>query len=54
MARLILIPGLAGDSTMWREQLAGLAPWQPVVTDAHTRADSIPAMASELLRQHEG
>lgn len=54
MSRLILIPGLAGDSAMWRDQLAGLAPWQPVVTDAHTRAASIEDMAAQLLGQHEG
>lgn len=54
MSSLILIPGLAGDSAMWRDQLAGLAPWQPVVTDAHTRAASIEDMAAQLLGQHEG
>jgi pimeloyl-ACP methyl ester carboxylesterase len=51
---LLLIPGLAGDATMWRAQLAGLAEHAPVVTDVHTRHDTIVAMATELLRQHEG
>lgn len=54
MATLVLLPGLAGDRAMWREQLAALARWQPVVTDAHTREGSIPAMAAALLRQHAG
>ncbi len=54
MGTLILIPGLAGDAAMWREQLTALAPWQPQVSDVHTRQDSIPAMAAALLRQHAG
>jgi pimeloyl-ACP methyl ester carboxylesterase len=54
MATLILIPGLAGNTAMWREQLPALARWQPLVTDVHMREDSIPAMASTLLREHEG
>jgi pimeloyl-ACP methyl ester carboxylesterase len=54
MATLVLLPGLAGDRAMWREQLAALARWQPVVSDAHTREQSIPAMAATLLRQHAG
>ena len=54
MATLVLLPGLAGDRAMWRDQLAALARWQPVVGDAHTREDSIPAMAAALLRQHAG
>jgi pimeloyl-ACP methyl ester carboxylesterase len=51
---LLLIPGLAGDATMWRAQLAGLAEFGPVVTDVHTRETSIPSMATELLQQHPG
>jgi pimeloyl-ACP methyl ester carboxylesterase len=54
MATLVFLPGLAGDRAMWREQLAALAAWQPVVSDAHTREDSIRAMAAALLRQHAG
>lgn len=54
MGTLILIPGLAGDAAMWREQLQALAHWQPQVSDVHTREDSIPAMAAGLLRQHAG
>ena len=54
MGTLILIPGLAGDAAMWREQLTALAPWRPRVSDVHTRQDSIPAMAAALLRQQQG
>src|SRR5690606_42034246 len=52
--RLVLIPGLACDSAMWRAQLAGLARWNPVVTDATARADGIDAMARLLLDEHPG
>ena len=54
MATLVLLPGLAGDGTMWREQIAALAQWQPLVTDVHAREDSISSMASALLRHHPG
>src|SRR3954469_521744 len=54
MTPLILLPGLACNETVWRPQLAALARWNPAVTDVHTRADSIQAMAQLLLREHEG
>ena len=54
MASLLLVPGLAGDAVMWRAQLQGLADRQPVVTEVHTRHDSIPAMAAALLQQYPG
>jgi pimeloyl-ACP methyl ester carboxylesterase len=54
MSRLILIPGLAGNHVMWREQLPALTQWSPVVTDAIARAVSIDAMAALLLAEHEG
>lgn len=54
MMRLVLIPGLAGDAVMWREQLAALSAWQPTVTDVHMRHGTIEAMAAALLREHEG
>lgn len=54
MARLILIPGLAADATMWRAQLAALSQWKPVVTDVHMRHGSIEAMAQALLAGHDG
>lgn len=54
MTRLILIPGLAADATMWQAQLQALSQWSPVVTDVHMRHASIPAMAQALLEEHEG
>lgn len=51
---LILLPGLASNSAMWSAQLAGLARWQPVVSDVNAREDSIHAMAAALLRDHAG
>ena len=54
MATLVLLPGLAGDRTMWQAQLAALARWQPVVSDVHMHTDSIPAMATALLARHAG
>lgn len=54
MASLILLPGLAGNAAMWRAQQDALARWQPVVSDAHMRAATIPEMAATLLREHAG
>jgi pimeloyl-ACP methyl ester carboxylesterase len=54
MATLILIPGLAGNTAMWRDQLVALAAWRPAVTDVHMREDTLPAMAATLLREHAG
>ena len=54
MTQLVLIPGLAADSTMWRAQLDALARWNPLVTDVHMRNDTIAAMAQSLLAQHAG
>ena len=53
MTRLVLIPGLASDAVMWQAQLKVLpAHFQPHVTDAHTRADGIEAMARVLLQDY--
>ena len=54
MPSLILVPGLAGNSAMWRAQLEGLAGWSPRVTDVNARADRIEAMAALLLQEHPG
>jgi pimeloyl-ACP methyl ester carboxylesterase len=54
MHSLVFLPGLASDATMWHAQLDALAAHRPVVTDVHTRNDSIPAMATALLQQHPG
>lgn len=53
-ARLVLLPGLAGDRVMWRSQLDALARWQPQVVDVHMRHGSIPEMAAALLAETEG
>jgi len=53
-ARLVLVPGLAGDRVMWRSQLEALSKWQPVVTDVHMRHASIPEMAAALLAETPG
>lgn len=54
MTQLILLPGLACNEAVWRAQLPALSRWRPVVSDAHTRADGIDAMAALLLREHAG
>lgn len=54
IAKLVLLPGLAGDRVMWRSQLDALAPWQPVVADVHMRHGSIPDMAAALLAETPG
>ena len=54
MTQLILLPGLACNEAVWRAQLAGLSRWRPVVSDAHTRADTLDDMAALLLREHPG
>jgi len=52
MPQLILLPGLAADATMWRDQLTELAEFSPMVTDVHARHDTIEGMASALLEEH--
>lgn len=53
--QLILLPGLASDATMWRDQLPTLPPaLRPQVTDVHARHDTIEAMAAALLAEHPG
>ena len=54
MTQLLLLPGLAADATMWRDQLEGLGRWNPLVADVHTRHESIATMARALLAEHEG
>lgn len=54
MMQLVLIPGLAGDSVMWRAQLAALREFAPVVTDVHARHDTIEDMAGALLSEYGG
>lgn len=55
MTPLILLPGLACDAALYRDQLAPLAAQGPVqVSDVHTRETSLPAMATRLLAEHPG
>jgi pimeloyl-ACP methyl ester carboxylesterase len=51
---LVLLPGLAGDEEMWRDQLPALARWRPHVTDVHMRHASIVEMAAALLVRYPG
>lgn len=52
---LVLLPGLACDAALFRDQLAPLAARVPVhVADVHRRADSVPEMAALLLAEHPG
>lgn len=51
----VLLPGLACDAELWRDQLAALAPRHaPRVADVHMRAPSLPEMAAWLLAEHPG
>lgn len=49
---LILLPGLACDGELFRDQLPGLP--GAVVSEVHMRCASLPAMATALLAQHPG
>lgn len=58
---LVLLPGMACDAALWQPLLPALAQAcqaagapAPVVADVHTRADSVPAMATLLLAEHSG
>lgn len=55
MHDLILLPGLASDVTIWRDQLPALATRHRVhVGDVHFRFDTLPQMAAALLAEHPG
>lgn len=56
MTRVLLLPGLASDATLWRAQSAALvhAGHEPVVTDVHARHPSLARMAQALLAEHPG
>ena len=54
MHRLILLPGLACDDALWRDQLPHLRALGEVeVADVHARFDSLPAMAAALLAEQD-
>lgn len=51
----MLLPGLACDAELWREQLRALGPRHaPRVADVHTRAPTLPEMAALLLAEQPG
>ena len=53
---LVLLPGLACDAALWRDQLPALsaAGHAPVVSDVHQRHATLPEMARALLAEHAG
>jgi pimeloyl-ACP methyl ester carboxylesterase len=55
MHTTLLLPGLACDAAMWHAQQSALSGQGPVlVSDVHTRHESLAAMAAELLAAHAG
>jgi len=55
MHSLILLPGLACDAEVWREQLPALAARHFVhVSDVHARFNTLPEMAAALLTECPG
>ncbi len=53
---LVLLPGLACDAALWRDQLPALraAGHAPLVSDVHQRHATLPEMARALLVEHAG
>ena len=55
MVSVLLLPGLACDGALFRDQQAALAAAHPVqVSDVHTRCPTLPALAAALLAEHAG
>jgi len=55
MTTVILLPGLACDAALWRDQLPALAAHHAVrVGTVHERHGSLPDMARALLAEHAG
>ena len=55
MTPLMLLPGLACDAALWRDQQPALAAHRPVhVATVQARAGSLPAMAALLLAEQPG
>lgn len=55
MSTLILLPGLASDDALWRDQRPVLSTRGAVqVTDVHARHATLPEMAAALLAEHAG
>jgi len=55
LPRLVLLPGLACDDALFRDQRPALAALGDVrVADVHTRFDALPEMATALLAEEDG
>jgi pimeloyl-ACP methyl ester carboxylesterase len=55
MHSVILLPGLACDDALWRDQLPALSARHRVqVSDVHQRHATLPDMARALLAEHDG
>lgn len=55
MHRLVLLPGLACDERLWQAQRPALPASLAVrVSDTHTRAHSVEAMAAAVLAENDG
>jgi pimeloyl-ACP methyl ester carboxylesterase len=55
MQPITLLPGLACDAELWRDQVAALSLLRPVrVSDVHTRWATLPQMAAALLAENGG
>lgn len=56
MTEIVLLPGLACDESLWRDQVPALraAGHRVAVTRVHQRHASLPEMARALLREHAG
>ena len=55
MPPLVLLPGLACDAALFRDQAPALAALGPlIVADVHHREPTLPAMAARLLAEHPG
>jgi pimeloyl-ACP methyl ester carboxylesterase len=55
MLPITLLPGLACDAALWRDQVAALAPLCTLrVSDVHARFASLPQMAAALLAEQAG
>jgi len=56
MTTVTLLPGLACDAALWRDQVPALeaAGHEVRISDVHTRCPTLPAMAQALLREQPG
>lgn len=55
MRPITLLPGLACDAELWRDQVAALSPQREVrVSDVHARFATLPQMAAALLAEQGG